>query len=169
MIITLPCSSHHPPVGWHCCLLGRSPGLSFTGERAGNTLNEKKLKQVGEVKSLVMTENRQRWGRGCRGADTLRGSEIRDSRTPLRYMTLGEEKRTFLCVINGSLSDSLEIWKQKLNLLSHYFGLMDHASLNETPSLAPQGAQELFGLHSCQISPLWRKVWGVAGREQNGF
>lgn len=93
MIITLPCSSHHPPVGQHCCLLGRSPGLSFTGERAGNTLNEKKLKQVGEVKSLVMTEQTEMGGGGCRGADTLRGSEIRGSRTPLRYMTLGEEKR----------------------------------------------------------------------------
>lgn len=72
MIITLPCSSHHPPVGQHCCLLGRSPGLSFTGERAGNTLNEKKLKQVGEVKSLVMTEQTEMGGGMQRGRHTER-------------------------------------------------------------------------------------------------
>lgn len=67
MIIMSPGSSLHPPMGQHCCLLGQSSPQGYPSP--GRELNEKKLKQVGEVKSLVMTEDRKRCGGGERDAE----------------------------------------------------------------------------------------------------
>ena len=78
-------------------LAGPAPGpflpVARPGNRLNEKLNEKKLQHVGEVKSLMMTENRERWGRGCGGASRLRESEMRRRRTPVTYGRLWEKRK----------------------------------------------------------------------------